>query len=194
MQLKYIKSFADILLCAFCLNNLAQASGASQAPLPKGIHYEKQIEKNHVIHIVTVDPALYRFELVKARNQVFGRETVEAMALRKNAIVAINGGFFEIGDMIDGHPSGTLIINKNIFSLKKGLSALFAWNDKNFYIGKTVISLELIGQKKNIFPDKINQFIKAEETALYTDVWGPVSLTPYHRKEFLFNHEGTIKI
>ena len=33
------------------------------------------------------------------------------MAERSKAEIAINGGFFEIGDHRDGNPSGVLIIN-----------------------------------------------------------------------------------
>ena len=62
--------------------------------LPQGLSYEVRKDTNHVIHILTIDPKYYHLKLVKAHNQVFGRETVPAIALRTNAIAAINAGFF----------------------------------------------------------------------------------------------------
>jgi len=159
----------------------------------KSIQYEKEVKNNHVIHILTIDPAHYHFELVKARNQVFGRETVKAIALRKNAIAAINGGFFEIGGTVDGYPSGTLIIDQKIFALKKTLSALLAWNGKDFYIGQTAILSKLIQGENNLTLDKVNQSVSStDKVVLYTDVWGPTSLTPHARQEFLFDATGNL--
>jgi len=97
--------YSMLLLCISVL--CASASLALDATLPNGLSYEARKNENHVIHILTIDPAQYHLKLVKAHNQVFGRETVSAIALRSNAIAAINAGFFEIGNSEDGRPSGT---------------------------------------------------------------------------------------
>lgn len=44
--------------------------------LPDGLSYEIRKDTNHVIHILKINPKHYHLKLVKAHNQVFGRETV----------------------------------------------------------------------------------------------------------------------
>ncbi len=85
----------------------ASASLALDTTLPTGLSYEVRKNENHVIHILTIEPTQYELKLVKAHNQVFGRETVPEIALRSNAIAALNAGFVEIGHSEDGRPSGT---------------------------------------------------------------------------------------
>lgn len=75
-----------------------------------GYHYEKQVMDKRVVHIVTLHPKDYKIELIKARDASIGRETVLSMAKRANAAIAINGGFFEIGNQRDGKATGTLVI------------------------------------------------------------------------------------
>jgi exopolysaccharide biosynthesis protein len=83
-----------------------------------GHHYEYRKTNNHVVHILTLSPKAYDLQFVKAHNQVFGRETVESIARRSHADIAINAGFFEIGHGKDGMPSGTLIVDGQIIGLR----------------------------------------------------------------------------
>lgn len=80
--------------------------------------YEKREIDKHVIHLVTINPNKFDVVFVKSNDGAYGRETVPSMANRSNAIIAINGGFFEIGNGKDGMPSGTLIINGHVYGLK----------------------------------------------------------------------------
>lgn len=57
--------------------------------------YECRKDNNHTIHIVTIDPAKYKTVFIKSHDQVFGKETVESMAKRTGAAIAINGGFLK---------------------------------------------------------------------------------------------------
>jgi hypothetical protein len=72
--------------------------------LPDGITDELRKQEGHVIHIVPINPSLYQMAFVKSHDQVFGRETLPEIALRKGALVAFNAGFFEIGGSEDGRP------------------------------------------------------------------------------------------
>lgn len=47
-----------------------------------GFNYRFSEKDNHIIHILTIDPKRFNLKLVKAHNQVIGRETVEEIALR----------------------------------------------------------------------------------------------------------------
>lgn len=91
-----------------------------------GYTYEKRTVDSHVLHIVTLKADDYTTAIIKASK---GRETVPSMAKRSNAIVAINGGFFEIGDKNDGMPSRTLVINGKSFKLLKGKQPLLILNN-----------------------------------------------------------------
>lgn len=153
--------------------------------LPNGLSYEVRKDTNHVIHILTIDPRHYHLKLVKAHNQVFGRETVPAIALRSNAIAAINAGFFEIGNSEDGRPCGTLIINGDIFSLGKSKQAVFQLNNQAINMENAAFSIKFTVDGHSILPDKINQFVKNNGVIFYNHTWGPTSLTPYNRQEVL---------
>lgn len=68
------------------------------------------------IHILKINPEIYKAELVKANNGE-GREFLSSIASRTNAKIAINAGFFEIGEGIDGKASKTLVINGKIYNI-----------------------------------------------------------------------------
>ncbi|MFV9891136.1 MAG: hypothetical protein AB8U54_04885 [Rickettsia conorii subsp. raoultii] len=87
----------------------------------KSLTYNRYEKDKHVIHVLTIDPKNFRLKLVKAHNQVIGRETVNVMVHRTNAAAAINAGFFEIAGSDDGRPSLTLMIDGKLFSLRKQL-------------------------------------------------------------------------
>jgi len=90
-----------------------------------GYAYEKRIIGHQVIHIVIINPEVYAVDIIKANNDgAIGRETVASIAKRSQADIAINGGFFEIGERKDGVPSGTLIIHDKRYALKNRLQPL----------------------------------------------------------------------
>lgn len=154
-----------------------------------GLSYKKEQKNNHVIHILTIDPKYFHLQLVKAHNQVFGRETINSIALRKNAIAAINAGFFEIGGSDDGRPSRSLIINGKIFELPTHKQDLLIINDNNIQIKQTVAEILLKLNKTMIIPDKVNNYSNAGEIILYSDTWGTTSLTPYTNKEIIITQD-----
>jgi exopolysaccharide biosynthesis protein len=86
--------------------------------------YEKREIGNHVIHLVIIEPRYFDIAFVKANDGAYGRETGPSMAKRSNAIIAINGGFFEIGNNKDGMASGTLIIDGRSYSVKNKIQPL----------------------------------------------------------------------
>lgn len=98
--------------CGSCLTN------------DPGYHYEVQKLDKHVVHIVTVNPKKYNVNIVKANDGAVGRETVSSMAKRSNAEIAINGGFFEIGDRTDGTPSRSLVIDGKVYKARNQLESL----------------------------------------------------------------------
>ncbi|MCC8419031.1 MAG: hypothetical protein LN590_05730 [Rickettsia endosymbiont of Glossina mortisans submortisans] len=49
-----------------------------------GLTYSRYEKDKHVIHVLNIDPKNFQLKLVKAHNQVIGRETVDAIARRTN--------------------------------------------------------------------------------------------------------------
>lgn len=187
-----MKKFVFIaIICLDLLFLKAQASNEDVNGEPmKGLSYETRKDKKHIIHILKIDPKYYQIELVKARDQVLGRETVPSMAIRTGAIAAINGGFFEIQD--DARPSGTLIINNECFSLSKGKRALLMIDGSHLEMKKAEVKFIASVEKKIIAYDLINHFAKKDKIVLYNSAWGPKTLTPYKRLEVLIDNQGVI--
>ena len=77
---------------------------------PSSFQYQLIKQDNHEIHVLEIDPHDYRIISVKAAKDL-KRETVSSMVKRHRALAGINGGFFEIGEKIDGRPAGALKIN-----------------------------------------------------------------------------------
>lgn len=82
--------------------------------------YDKRKIYGHLMHIVTIDPMGYDAFLVKA-NDGKGRETVDSIAKRHHAEIAINGGFFSIGENNDGIPTRTLVIDGHKYATRKNV-------------------------------------------------------------------------
>lgn len=106
--------------------------------LGSGYHYQIHKINEQVIHLVTIDPKQYSVHLIKAQG---GRETVNAIAKRSNADIAINGGFFEMGAGREGIPTGSLVIKGKVYKVKNKTQALAIIDSDQF-------SIEFINAKK----------------------------------------------
>jgi len=155
----------------------------------KGLTYNRHEQDKHVIHVLTIDPKNFHLKLVKAHNQVIGRETVEAIASRTNAIAAINAGFFEIAGSDDGRPSLTLMIDGKLFSLRKQMQSLLIIDQNNIQITKANAKISIEIAEKSIAPNQINYFSNSKDITLYNDVWASTTLTPYTNKEILIDQD-----
>ncbi|WP_341763798.1 hypothetical protein [Candidatus Tisiphia endosymbiont of Beris chalybata] len=161
---------------------------ASDSIVKPGLFYNHYVQDQHVIHVLTIDPKYFSVELVKAHNQVIGRETVEAIGLRTGAVAAINSGFFEIGNSEDGRPSLTLMIHGQLFGLRKQLQSLLILDQGNLQITQGTAKISLEVDKTLIIPNQINFFSNSKDISLYNDVWAPTSLTPYTNREVLIDN------
>jgi exopolysaccharide biosynthesis protein len=166
--------------------------------------YECRREGGHVLHIITFHPSKYAVDFIKAHNQVFGRETIESIAKRTGADIAINAGFFEIGNSQDGMPSGTLLINGQIFGLTFQKQACLIYDQQNFKIENITPRLSLKIGDNNLHPQKVNKFSDKKDIVLYSRLWGSHTLTPRkerqeiaidgHHKVVEFSKQGNMAI
>ncbi|XVN43773.1 MAG: methyltransferase domain-containing protein [Rickettsia hoogstraalii] len=123
-----------------------------------GLTYSRYEKDKHIIHVLTIDLKNFELKLVKAHNQVIGRETVDAIARRTNAVAAINAGFFEIAGSDDGRPSLTLMVNGKLFSLRKQLQSLLIIDQNNIQITKASAKISVDIGDKSIIPNQVNYF------------------------------------
>lgn len=153
----------------------------------KGLTYNRYEQDKHVIHVLTIAPKNFELKLVKAHNQVIGRETVDTIASRTNAVAAINAGFFEIAGSDDGRPSLTLMIDGKLFSLRKQMQSLLIIDQNNIQITKASAKISIEIGDKSIIPNQVNYFSNSKDVTFYNDVWASTTLTPYTNKEILID-------
>jgi exopolysaccharide biosynthesis protein len=145
--------------------------------------YQCRKDGSHVIHILTLDPLKYSTAFIKAHNQVIGRETIESLAKRTGADIAINAGFFEIGNSQDGMPSGTLIINNQIFGLNLQKHGCLMHNQGKFKIQEIVPHLKVTIGKNSLLPSKVNKLSNPKDATLYSHLWGARTFTPLNERQ-----------
>lgn len=160
----------------------------------EGYAYSLIERPNQKIHLVKIDLRHYNISLASAHDSVFGRETPGEIADRYQADIAINSGFFQIGGNEDGRPTGTLIINGELFGLKTAQHAVFVLRGQtpSVEVWNPQINLK-IGQAE-FLPDRYNKFADQKAMVVYSSKWGTSTLTPYStRKEILISQDMTIK-
>ena len=152
------------------------------------------IEKDgHKIHMVVLDPLEYEASLVASHNQVFGRERIGDIARRENAEIAINAGFFEIGDVQDGRPTGTLVNDGNLFGLRTSKHACFVKNDGKFSVEFLEPNLSIKVADNVVKPSRFNRFARGKRVFFFNQYWGKSTLSAYDsRKEVAIDSNGKI--
>jgi|GEM_PF-1040702 len=181
-SLFYLLYFIGIFHASFALaqTNLSPTSGISYQLLKKD---------QHNIHILSVNPKYFNLDILKARNQVIGRETVQSIALRKNAAAAVNASFFEIGGSRDGRPSKTLVINGKIFAIDRRPQGLLVIDQDRVRIIEITAEVSIkTPEEEWLTPNQINYFSRAAGVTLYTDAWGSTTLTPFNTKEIVIDN------
>jgi exopolysaccharide biosynthesis protein len=156
---------------------------AAEAP---GLRYEHRKAPGPLsIHILELDPRLVRIEALRALDDGVGRETVSSMAERKQALAAVNGGFFRIGGRYDGEPEGILRIGGRWFSDPATPRGALGWNSHGACIG-TLGMKWWLESGRTIYPvDGINRPRGADEAILYDWVFHRSTLTDPGGREYV---------
>ncbi|UCF37076.1 MAG: phosphodiester glycosidase family protein [Acidobacteriota bacterium] len=130
------------------------------------------------IHILTVDPTQYRVVAERATGKGLGRETVSSMAKRRNAVAAINGGFFRIGGKFDGEPVGILKVDDRWYSDPGLPRAALGWNlDQTWMaIDRLLMDWQVRIGELTYPVDGINRVRGATETLLFTAAFNATTL------------------
>lgn len=175
------KSVITILILCFSMVSFAEYD------------YKKIVENNHVIHLLVIDPSEYESSLISSHNQVFGREKVGDIANRENADIAINAGFFEIGDNQDGRPTGTLASNGQIYGLRTTKHGCFVKNANKYSVEIISPSMVVSISGRDHEVSRFNRFAKGTRFYYYNSNWGKSTLSGYNdRNEIAISVDSKI--
>ena len=147
-----------------------------------GYEYTFIENPNQKIHLLKIDLNKYNISIARAHNTVFGREKTGDIAERENAEIAINAGFFQIAGNEDGRPTGTLIINGEIFGLRTTKHYVFAIKNNKPYIEDWCPKIEIQIAQTKFTPEKYNKFANNPSVILYSDRWGRSTLTTFKNR------------
>ena len=123
----------------------------------KGYEYNFIEKLSQKIHILKIDPNDFEISLSSAHNSVFGREKIGDIANRENAFIAINAGFFQIGANEDGRPTGTLIIDGQLFGLRTSKHSVFVIRDQKLSIETWHPKIQILVGSGALVPKKFNK-------------------------------------
>lgn len=190
-----------VLLSSGCFCGQEQDKFLWSKQIAPGINYShiKKLTDTGALHVhilridlknekINVKPEL-------AKGVIGNLETTSGIAIRNNAIVAINGSFFEtrkklhlpVGFMIiDGQ-----VVNKSI--LERTAVGITRDKDVIFGIPKTkgyVLNLE---NKKSVAIWGVNRPRKNDEVIIYTNEYGDTTRTNKYGKEIIVNENGSIE-
>ena len=165
------------------------------------IIHEKFLDKNEIeIFSAEFSTSKFSIELVKSFDKIDSSDRVSNLAKQKNAILAINGGFFSIhehkkGIKLPGYnlntcypniynpysalPSRILKINEKWYGSFSEFNSSVGWDKdgKSFIVGK-ISSLPILKYNgKNIPFLVLNKYIENYNFVVFTSVWSrPVPL------------------
>ncbi|MBA3723234.1 MAG: phosphodiester glycosidase family protein [Parachlamydiaceae bacterium] len=147
------------------------------------------------IHILEVDPNHFNIKPVHAFNMSLGRETVETLSKKNNAIAAVNGGFFKV-DRWEGRPSGILKINNFWYGLPLQPRGAIAWdhNAKTVLMDRVTASVKISFSGKTYLIDGLNRPRKLDEIILYSSQFNSTTLTSPEGKEFIIINDKVVAI
>ncbi|NLY42868.1 MAG: phosphodiester glycosidase family protein [Clostridiaceae bacterium] len=120
---------------------------------------------------VNVQDSRIKLLPVLSQDSIFGFETTSSMAARKEAVAAINGGFF----YPYGQPSGLVVIDGKLLSTARDSSARPAFvvnGNREFHISN--VSVQVIVKIENIsfYIDGINREPGNDEIIVFTPDYG----------------------
>lgn len=138
------------------------------------------------INLLRLDLKKVRLDIHHAFDKAIGLETTSSMALRKQAVAGINGGFFRLDKSVfAGDASALLIIDQQILSETQGTRvALILENSSKketwasilgFYNLRCIIERVkgIVGTRGRAWPTEgINREIKTDDVVIYTPEFG----------------------
>ncbi|HBS48450.1 TPA: hypothetical protein DEO28_02190 [Candidatus Dependentiae bacterium] len=191
------KKIYILIVISFCFIKLDGFSILNSNIHLANYYYEDGLEYKNIcesfpepmsIHIIDIDPAKYSMRIEAAQKNKIGRDTVSNIAKRENALLAVNGNFFEIVEetekdknhlfsqilFFDGIPSSILKVNNLWFTAIEKYKGCIGWSKggKKVAIDKIDMKWWLKIENKKILASHINRVRKDNETVIYFSTLG----------------------
>jgi len=134
------------------------------------------------IHVLEVDPRRVEVRVAHAYDAAIGLETTAALALRRGALAAINGGYFRMEGLLAGDSRGTLQIEGRLLSEPDRGRAAVGFYDRDGIVRSVFGRLAFRGEVRvaegEVIPfDGLNRHRELSEIVLYTPEFHRTTLT-----------------
>ncbi len=175
-------------------------SGSQVTEVEKGVKHVRMIKfyKNKPvrINIVELSPGVSQGLAVEpsiASNKLASKRKISDIAVRDNAIVAINGGYFKPQT---GVPLGTLMINKKVYTGPVYDRVAMGIFDNGFDMARVQLKAEVKTNIGGIKIDNVNQpRMLSVHTIVYTPDWGEYSPpSPKYGKQIVISNGKLLRV
>jgi len=134
------------------------------------------------IHVLEADPRVILVEVAHAADAAIGLETTRALARRRGAAAAINGGFYRVSGLLAGDPDGVMMEGGRLLSEPdRGRGAVGfaeAGGVTRALFGRLTLDARLEVEGKPPLPvSGIDRERRAAETIVYTPEFARTTLT-----------------
>jgi exopolysaccharide biosynthesis protein len=190
-----------VLLSLECLCGQEQNKFLWSKQIIPGINYShiKKLTDTGALHVhilridlknekINVKPEL-------AKGVIGNLETTSGIAIRNNAIAAVNGSFFETRKKLH-LPVGFMIINGQVVNksiLERTAVGITRDKDIIFGIPKTRGYVLNLNNKKSVDVWGVNRPRKKDEVIIYTAEYGDTTRTNKYGREIIVNENGSIE-
>ena len=177
-----------------CLALVAAAALASQVgPIkPAWSEVAAGVEHAHVrreapgggqwnINLLRIDMTRARLDVVRARDVAIGLETVSSIAERTGAIAAVNGGYFRTSGDFLGDSTGTLLIDRVLWSepdrARASVGIVRHGTGARLIFGHVVWEAAITAGRQKHTVHGLNRARGPDDLVIFTPEFGPATIT-----------------
>jgi exopolysaccharide biosynthesis protein len=151
------------------------------------------------IHVLEADPQRVAIQVAHAHDAAIGLETTAALAERRHALAAINGGYFRMEGPLAGDSRGVLQIKGRLLSEPDRGRAAVGFYDQDGLVrsvfGRLGFRGEVyLGGRERIPLDGINRHREPSEIILYTPEFHRTTLTSSDGAEIVIENGHIVEV
>jgi hypothetical protein len=151
------------------------------------------------IHVLEADPKTIEVRVAHAYDAAIGLETTAALALRRGALAAINGGYFRMEGLLAGDSRGALQIEGRLLSEPDRGRASVGFYDRDGIVRSVFGRLSFrgevrLGDGEGIPFDGVNRRREPSEIVLYLPEFHRTTLTSSEGAEVVIENGHITKI
>jgi exopolysaccharide biosynthesis protein len=165
---------------------LAQPAGLSWTTVAPGVEHahfrrEAPAEGSWNVNVLRVDMSHARLDVIRARDTAIGLETVTSIATRLGAVAATNGGYFRTSGDFLGDSTGTLQIDRVVWSepdrARAAVGIVRERRSSRLIFGHVVwqASIEAGREKRPV--EGLNRARGPNDLVVFTPEFGPATIT-----------------